>query len=206
MEHDTLDAGAGDDDTVFRDLVMLTLLGFVTMVVLMLPHLAPPTTGQDDAKRPGNVVVEARWPDGLDVDVDLWVKAPGDQPVGFSRQNDRTFDLLRDDLGFGLDDTGLNYEFAFSRGAPAGEYIVNVHLYSNRVLAPEVPVRVVVSLAGAANQTPVHIHAGSRMLSHAGHEITVVRFTLDDQGAVVPGSVHDFPVTLRAPDRRESGS
>ena len=31
----------GDDGTVFRDVIMLALLGFVTIVVLLLPHLNP---------------------------------------------------------------------------------------------------------------------------------------------------------------------
>src|SRR3546814_9658818 len=107
--------GDEDDGTVFRDLVMLTLLGFVTMVILMLPHLAPPTQGREAIAAPGNLIVEARWPPGVDVDVDLWVRAAGDDAVGYSRRNGRVFDLLRDDLGFHRDDTGLNYEFAISR-------------------------------------------------------------------------------------------
>lgn len=192
-----------DDGTVFRDLVMLTLLGFVTMVILMLPHLSPPTEGEETIASPGNLIVEARWPDGVDVDVDLWVKAPNDRPVGFSNSSGRVFDLLRDDLGFQHDDTGLNYEFAFSRGAPAGDYVVNIHLYSNRALAPEVPVQVRVGLSADSESSPKSIVNKSLVLRHAGHEITVVRFTLDDAGRVAAGSVHDFPVTLKS--SRNSG-
>lgn len=187
-----------DDGTVFRDLVMLTLLGFVTMVVLMLPHLAPPTQGEKAIAAPGNLIVEARWPDGLDVDVDLWVKAPGDRAVGFSNSKGGVFDLLRDDLGFDRDDTGLNYEFAFSRGAPAGEYVVNIHLYSNRVLAPSVPVQVRVGLSTESESKPRTIATRKLELRHAGHEITVVRFSLDDNGRLVAGSVNDFPLSLKS--------
>ncbi len=189
---------AEDDGTVFRDLVMLTLLGFVTMVVLMLPHLAPPTQGDESIAAPGNLIVEARWPDEIDVDVDLWVKGPKDRPVGFSNNSGVVFDLLRDDLGFERDGTGLNYEFAFSRGAPAGEYIVNVHLYSNRVLAPQVPVKIHVALSTGKDTKKVVIADRSLVLHHSGHEVTVVRFTLDDQGRLVDGSVNDFPVTLKS--------
>lgn len=194
---DPVDDGE-DDGTVFRDLVMLTLLGFVTMVVLMLPHLAPPTAGEDAIAAPGNLIVEARWPDDIDVDVDLWVRAPGDQAVGYSHSNGTVFDLLRDDLGFDRDDAGLNYEFAFSRGAPAGEYIVNIHLYSNRVLAESVPVIVRVSLAPMPNTSPISIADRHLVLRHAGHEATVVRFTLDDGGRLVSGSVNDFPTSLKS--------
>lgn len=187
-----------DDGTVFRDLVMLTLLGFVTMVVLMLPHLAPPTQGEETIASPGNLIVEARWPDDVDVDVDLWVKAPNDRPVGFSNSSGVVFDLLRDDLGFERDDTGLNYEFAFSRGAPAGEYVVNIHLYSNRVLAATVPVDVRVGLSREADTKPRSVTSKRLILNHAGHEVTVVRFTLDESGRLVSGSVNDFPVSLKS--------
>lgn len=186
-----------DDDsgTVFRDLIMLALLGFVTMVVLMLPHLYPPTEGEDVVKPAGTLIVEARWPDNLDVDVDLWVRSPGDRPVGFSRSHGEAFDLLRDDLGFERDQAGWNYEFAFCRGTPPGEYIVNVHLYSNRIAAPSVTVLVVVSLL--AGSRPIEIARRDVVLLYAGQEITVVRFRLDGQAAVVPGSVHDLPMTLK---------
>lgn len=194
---DPVDDGE-DDGTVFRDLVMLTLLGFVTMVVLMLPHLAPPTQGEDRIAAPGNLIVEARWPDAVDVDIDLWVKAPGDRPVGFSRSNGLVFDLLRDDIGFERDGTHLNYEFAFSRGAPPGEYIVNIHMYSNRVLAPEVPVKVHVALSTDADSKPLAIVDKALTLRHSGHELTVVRFTLDEAGRLISGSVNDFPATLKS--------
>lgn len=187
-----------DDGTVFRDLVMLTLLGFVTMVVLMLPHLAPPTEGEEAIAAPGNLIVEARWPDDMDADVDLWVRAPGDKAVGYSHSNGAVFDLLRDDLGFDRDDTGLNYEFAFSRGAPAGEYVVNVHLYSNRVLADSIPVVVHVSMAPKPDSAPISIANRSLVLRHAGHEITVVRFSIGDDGQLVSGSINDFPTSLKS--------
>lgn len=121
-----------DDGTVFRDVIMLALLGFVTIVVLLLPHLNPPVETTEDVNAPGNVVVELRWPDEIDADVDLWVQAPGDQAVGYSNKGGRTFNLLRDDLGHVNDPGRLNYEVAYSRGRPAGEYTVNLHLYTNR--------------------------------------------------------------------------
>ena len=68
-----------DDGTVFRDVIMLALLGFVTIVILLLPHLNPPTQAAASADPPGNVIVELRWPDELDTDVDLWVEGPGDE-------------------------------------------------------------------------------------------------------------------------------
>ncbi|MFQ5545045.1 MAG: hypothetical protein ACE5FE_03590, partial [Acidiferrobacterales bacterium] len=106
--------------TVFRDVIMLALAGFVMLVLLLLPHINPRATPQDPAPTPGNVMVELRWPDELNADVDLWVQAPGDGPVGYSNQGSAIFNLLRDDLGHINDVTDLNYEMSYSRGVPAG--------------------------------------------------------------------------------------
>ena len=122
---------ANDDSTVFRDVIMLALLGFVTIVILLLPHINPPTVAEATTDPPGNVLVEVRWPDEFDSDVDLWVQAPGDLPVGYSNTGGDVFNLLRDDLGHSKDVTNVNYEVAYSRGTPAGEYTVNLHLYRN---------------------------------------------------------------------------
>ena len=75
--------------TVFRDVLMLTLIGFVAMVIMLLPHLSAKRDENRDAAAPGNVVVEIHWPNELPVDVDLWVQAPGDVPVGFWNQGSR---------------------------------------------------------------------------------------------------------------------
>ena len=86
-----------DDDggTVFRDVIMLALLGFIAIVLLLLPHLNPPAKAEESVSAPGNVIIEIHWPEHLDADVDLWVEAPGDRPVGYSNKGGRIFNLLR---------------------------------------------------------------------------------------------------------------
>ena len=187
-----------DDGTVFRDVIMLALLGFIVIVILLLPHLNPPTKAVSPVSPPGNVVIEARWPDGVDADVDLWVQAPGDRPVGYSNKGARVFNLLRDDLGRSNDVDGLNYEIAFSRGAPAGEYTVNLHLYRKRESRPSVPVKVSIGVQQGVSKTLHRIAVRDIDLSHSGEEVTVARFTLDDEGQLVAGSVHDLPKRLRS--------
>ena len=189
--------GDNDDGTVFRDVIMLALLGFVTIVVLLLPHLNPPTK-KTDARQPGNIVVELHWPDDMNTDVDLWVQAPGDKPVGYSNRGGRVFNLLRDDMGH-INDTGkLNYEIAFSRGAPEGEYTVNLHLYSNTDPRKSVPSQVVVGIK-RGEQAPMRvIHREQVELVRSGQEVTVVRFTLDENSEVLADSIHDLPRRLRS--------
>jgi hypothetical protein len=197
------DLGMLDEDdeggTVFRDVIMLALAGFVAMVVLLLPHLNPP--GKDaraDAEPPGNVIVEIRWPDELDSDVDLWVEAPGDIPVGYSNKGGVIFNLLRDDLGRRADATGMNYEVSYSRGIPAGEYTVNVHLYRNTAGVVPIPVTVVASVKKSPKESARQLLASKIELLREGEEQTVFRFRLSEEGDLVPGSVHSLQRNLRA--------
>lgn len=190
------DGGEGAEGTVFRDLIMLTLMGFVTMVVLMIPHLNPPAK-QEAARAAGSVVVEARWAEGAKSDVDLWVRGPGDGAVGYARKSGLVFDLLRDDLGATRDATALNYEFAFSRGAPAGEYVVNLHLFTPGADPLPVPVQVQVSLRDPKDGAMATVVTREVALRRQGEELTVARFRLDDRGRLVAGSLGELPVSLR---------
>ena len=188
-----------DTGTVFRDVIMLALAGFVAIVILMLPHLNP--KGQaavQDVQAPGNVIVELRWPDDMDTDVDLWVQAPGDVPVGYSNKGGAAFNLLRDDLGRRADATELNYEVSYSRGVIGGEYTVNVHLYRNTSRKYPVPVTVVTSVKKSAEESARQILASKLDLQREGEEVTVYRFRLSEAGALVAGSVHSLHKALRS--------
>jgi hypothetical protein len=185
--------------TVFRDVVLLALAGFVVLVIMLLPHLNPPgAKTADDTTPPGNVIVEVRWPDEIDADVDLWVQAPGDIPVGYSNKGGAAFNLLRDDLGSRVDATGLNYETSYSRGIVPGEYTVNLHLYRNPSRTYPVPVTVVTSVKQSASQAARQLLASKVQLAREGEEMTVYRFRLTEAGALVAGSVHSLDKPLRA--------
>lgn len=206
-----LEIDNSDDDsggTVFRDVIMLALAGFVVIVLLLLPHLNPPAeAGKEPIAPPGNLVVEIRWPDDLDVDVDLWVQAPGDTPVGFSNKGGDIFNLLRDDRGHLNDVSNLNYEVSYSRGIPEGEYTVNLHYYTARQeLSGPVPVEVIVSLKASDSAPAKQILASKAEVSEVGDEITVFRFDLNENGKLVRDSVRETFKPLRAEkSRSESG-
>ena len=180
-----------DEDTwgtVFRDVIMLALIGFVAMVIVILPHISESKERDDEHRSPGNIVIEIHWPEDLPVDVDLWVQGPGDIPVGFFNQNSELFNLLRDDLGDDGDATKLNYEVSYSRGIKAGEYIVNVHMYGPVPSGVVVPVTVVVSVRQKYD-TLRQILTTKINLAHRNQEETAFRFSLTEKGALVPGSV-----------------
>lgn len=193
-----MEGGDGDSGTVFRDVVMLMLFGFVVIVILVLPHIHPPTKAERTLVPPGNLIVEVRWADETDVDIDLWVRAPEDRAVGYSSKSGDVFDLLRDDLGVRNDATGMNYEVAFSRGLPAGEYVINLHLYRDNQRLRPIEAIVVVSLRSADGTETRQLLARPVVLRHLGEEVTVTRFLVDDEGHVVDASFNDLPTSLRA--------
>ena len=174
--------------TVFRDVVLLTLIGFVAMVVLLLPHITLAKKETEEHRAPGNVVIEMNWPNDLPVDIDLWVQAPRENPVGFWNQGGQTFNLLRDDLGLEGDATERNYEVVYSRGIPAGEYIVNVHAYGIVPRQLTIPVSVVVSVRQKYDNLRQILHTVVNM-KRRNQEETAFRFRLTADGALVDGSV-----------------
>ncbi len=195
-----LDPLEGDDTgTVFRDTIMLALAGFVALVILMLPYLNPKQTKTaENTEPPGNVIVEVRWPDELDTDIDLWVQAPGDVPVGYSNKGGVVFNLLRDDLGRRADATKMNYEVTYSRGLPPGEYVVNLHLYRNMSHKSPIRVTVVASVKKSAQESARQLVASEFDLLREGQELTVLRLRLNERGDLVPGSVNSLNRPLRS--------
>ena len=180
-----------DEDTwgtVFRDVILLALIGFVAMVLMLLPHITSAKKKAEEQIAPGNVIVEIHWPSDLPVDVDLWVQAPREMPVGFWNLGGHTFNLLRDDLGSEGDATDENYEISYSRGIPPGEYIVNVHMYGPPPPNTAVPVNVVVSVKQGLEDTRQILKTVVELSRH-NQEETAFRFRLTADGALVPGSV-----------------
>ena len=174
--------------TIFRDVIMLALIGFVAMVVMLLPHLRKSEVEAQDHKAPGNVIVELHWPNEQAVDVDLWVMGPDSTPVGFWNLGNRVFNLLRDDLGIEGDATNENYEVAYSRGIPAGEYTVNVHMYGPVPPGMTVPATIVVSVRRDLEQTK-QILKTLVELKRRHQEETAFRFRLTSKGELIEDSV-----------------
>ncbi|MGR9056100.1 hypothetical protein ACU8NH_09340 [Rhizobium leguminosarum] len=114
--------------TLIWDTLLAMLLAVVAIVMLTLPSVNPASTEQQ-LTPPGNLVASITWPAGDD-DVDVWVSYGDDFAVGYSNKSATVWSLLRDDLGNKNDTTPLNFESAFTRGMPDGEYAVNVRCYA----------------------------------------------------------------------------
>ncbi len=186
-----LDEFDEDDSTgtVFRDVILLALIGFVAIVIMLLPHIKPTQKDDQEHRAPGNMIVEMHWPTEMPYDVDLWVKGPDEHPVGFWNLGSKTFNLLRDDLGHEGDATKENYEITYSRGIPKGEFIVNVHMYGQKPKHLVVPVNVVVSVKKPGQETR-QILKTVIDLKRKNQEETAFRFKMDSLGDLVPGSVN----------------
>lgn len=171
---------------------------FLIVFVFFLLPINPDEAKTEEIKSPGHIVVEIVWPDECDSDIDLWVKAPEGRPVGYSNKSGLVFNLLRDDLGQYRDLSGMNHEIVFSRGRPAGEYIVNLHFYAYRDGPSAVPVQVHIWTQDEARKHTVHIMRVTVEMTHVGQETTVTRFSLNENGMLVPGSLYDLPINLRS--------
>jgi hypothetical protein len=167
--------------TLIWDTLLAMLLAVVAIVMLVLPSVAP-ATKEAPLSPPGNLVATINWPAGS-IDVDLRVGAPNDGPVDYSRKSGRTWSLLRDDLGTANDDTPLNYESAFTRGLPDGEYAVNVRCFG---CAGKVPVVVGVEVRLAEGGL---VWSGPVQLDLDKQEKTAIRFRIAG-GKVVAGSAN----------------
>lgn len=165
--------------TVLKLDALFNFLGVLMFfVITLLAQINPPTDPQ--ITPPGNLVASAAWPAGS-IDVDLWVLAPDDKPVGYPNKSGKVFSLLRDDLGMSNDLSALNYESAFTRGLPDGEYVVNVKCFG---CAGKVPVNVDVEVRLVEGGV---VWTGVVTLVAERQERTAIRFRLRG-GKVVVGS------------------
>lgn len=153
--------------TLIQDTLLAMLLSVVAIVMLTLPSVNPASTEQQ-LTPPGNLVASISWPTGND-DVDLWVSYGDDFAVGYSNKSAKVWSLLRDDRGMADDETPLNFESAFTRGLPDGEYAVNIRCY--RCSTVPMPVSVDVSLADG-----MPVWSGVVELQKDGQERTAIRF------------------------------
>jgi hypothetical protein len=181
----------------FRDMLFLLVFAYLVVGAVALAHVRKQQEEISGITPPGAIIVDLQWDNSVDADVDLWVEAPGDVPVGYSNKAGMIFNLLRDDLGHSGDPNSMNYEVAYGRGRWAGEYTVNAHLY--RSADHRFPIKV---KARVQMQTPEglvrNLTQSTIDLTYIGQESTVFRFRLDDRGELVDGSLNRLHKELRS--------
>lgn len=200
----------GDDTagTILRDVILFCFGVVAVVIVMILPHINEPESQDEESRRRGNIRVEIIWDGSRDVDVDLWCKAPGEIAVGYSNKGGRVFNLVRDDLGHTGDLTDINYEVAFTRGIPPGEYIINLHYYRGESgplitdVDNTISVKVLITIrkddSSGSKEDPQKILTTTIELKRVGDEITVVRFKLDRNKDLIKDSINTIQRKIRS--------
>lgn len=191
--------GQESTEFIWRDyfgIMFLVSAGLLAIVLLLVNE--PKEDESVDIQSPGSVIVELVWDSERNVDLDLWVQAPGDKPVGYSNMSGVVFNLLRDDLGTRNDMSGINLENAYSRGTPAGEYCVNVHYYNDHDGSGPLKCKVMVRVKESLDSPAKPVVATELTMKSSGQETTAFRFRLTEDGKLVPGSIHSIDKPLRS--------
>jgi hypothetical protein len=185
-----------DDEVgiVSRDAYLSIAFIFILLFALFA-SIPKKQESEANAKPPGNLNAVIVWPVG-NSDVDLWVLGPGEpRAIGYSRKSGKLWDLLRDDLGLVPDATGANFETSYTRGVVHGEYTINTHCYR----CPTLPITVQVEVSiNRDNGSNVVLVTTSVTLTEQGQEKTAIRFYLEKDGTIRPGSMHAVSKPLRS--------
>lgn len=172
----------------FLDLLFNTLLCFAALFVLSFV-LINPSKSDNNVKMKAEFMITVTWPKDLDDDVDMYVEDPQGNLVAFMRREEGLMHLDRDDLGqrndivqtpFGPIEHKDNREIVTIRGIIAGEYVVNVHMYTKRSEAEEVSVIIQLDKINPFSTITIK----EVILKTIGDEETAFRFVLDKDGKV----------------------
>ena len=181
----------------FLDLLFNTLLCFAALFVLSF-ILINPSKKENNIKAKADFMITVTWNKDLDDDVDTYVEDPVGNLVAFMRREEGLMHLDRDDLGHRNDTFNTpngpieykdNREIVTLRGFVPGEYVVNVHMYMKREIAPTEVTIVLEKL-----NPYMIIMAKNVILTTSGQEDTAFRFVVDSEGSVT--KVNELKKTL----------
>ena len=187
--------------------LLLSLLGCLLVLLaifLAIINEVKKETKTDDDKAAGSLSVYIFWPNDIDLDIDTHLRAPDEEHIYFGNLSGTTWNLLRDDTGMPSSIEGRdprNFENAYSRGIPAGDYVVNVHAYRGTpaMYPVEIEVEVRITADPTKGKSAQKIVTQKVMLYRTGEEATAVRFAIDTQMNLVAGSVnHVFKSVMKA--------
>ena len=173
----------------FVDFLFILLLAFISMFILAL-LLINPVPKKSEIERKAEYIITLEWDDKSHDDIDIWIEDPVNNILSFRNKAAGLMHLDKDDLGqindviYLPDGTRqvveLNREVATFRGWIKGEYVVNVHLYTKRTDG-NASVKVTM-----LRINPYRLLWEENVsLVKQGQELTVRRFTLNQEGDIV---------------------
>lgn len=173
----------------FNDILFNTLLGFVTLFILVL-MLINPVAKQGDIPSHSEIMIILEWDGEVSDDLDIWVVGPGMEfPLSFQNKTSGFMHLDRDDLGATSDTIliagvakiiKINREVVNMRGIMPGDYFINVHVYSRPAKAK--PTLFTVSLIDI-NPYKEAIHV-QHYAAKKGQIFKIPAFTVDQEGNI----------------------
>lgn len=181
----------------FVDLLFNLLVGFTSLFVIAF-LLINPIAKSGTIDPPVIMIVEMEWDDDSTYDIDLHIKGPDGNTVYYGYKNNGYITLKRDDLGIVNDSFTVNgertvvkrnYEVTTMTVLPDGDYIINVHFFSNRTGASEV---VRLKMTGIQ---PFAVHYEGEALLATRQEKTMIVFQVVD--GVIKNIRTDINVNLR---------
>ena len=182
----------------FIDILFNILVGFAFLFIVAF-LLIKPEAKREDFDRKAEFIVVMEWDKERQDDIDLYVQDPSNTIVHFRNARANFMHLDKDDLGKRNDTimvngvekiVKINREVVTIRGIVPGEYIVNVHYYSdysehaNVTRGPMSPLEVKVTVYKVNPYSEVW--QGTKPFTRKGQEETFVRFTMDKNGGVKP--------------------
>ena len=202
----------------FIELLFNTLVGFVFLFVMAF-ILINPIAKKSNVEIVAEYIIKITWPTDSPDDIDLWMRDPLGNYVGFKSKDVGLMSLNRDDLGTSNDTVYdpkgkpikvfRNEEMVTIRGIVPGEYIVNVHYYNKNTAVEKnskqnyYPMTIQVQIE-KINPYNV-VFAKEVFLERRGHEITVTRFTVNEDGSVTDFNTLSYGIVGRVENTSTSG-
>ncbi len=179
-------------NTAFQDMLFLMLSG-VTILWVLSFLLINPVAKQNDIETPAEFLLTLEWAEESDDDLDLWLRTPNGVVISFMNKDAGGANLERDDLGKRNDCTRLydavaktvaedcvkvNREVITLRGLVPGEYQLKFVVYTTMGGVDGNPVT-----AEIIDVNPYKIKFKKTFTySKRGQHISIIRFTLDEDG------------------------
>jgi hypothetical protein len=173
----------------FNDILFNSLLGFVTLFILVL-LLINPITKTEEAPAHAEIMLILEWDGAVTDDIDIWVKGPDMEfPLSFQQKTSGFMHLDRDDLGTTSDTImisgnahiiKINREVVNMRGIMPGDYFVNVHVYSKPNASP--PTLFTVSLVDINPYKEIY-HV-QHYAQRTRQVFKIPAFTVDEEGNI----------------------
>jgi len=202
-----------DFRTAYIDLLINLLTGTVVLFILTTILIAPSTKNNEGIKKNADYIISLEWPNDVDCDMDLWVRDAQNNIVSYRIPEAGLMYFERDDMGkrrsvYEVDGKQVvidpdNKEFVTLRGSFAGEYILNVHVYSciNTItrmamtngMAIDIPVSIEVTRINPSFIVVKHVEM---KMNSVWQEKTAIRFVMDDNKNIVRFKEGDIKIRI----------